>query len=225
MKIDINDIFKYKVINELKLLDYGFKKTNFGFIKEIPIIGNKFNMIITIYADGSVQYKVVDTEEREEYIPVSVKSAEGSFIGKIREACEKFLLEISQKCFDTEMFKGEQTKRILDFIRSKHETEPEFLWERYPDYAVFRRHDNDKWFALIMTVDKAKLGFSKHENAEIIDLKADPHYVKCLLDEEGFYPAYHMNKKHWFTVFLDESISDDIIFSLISSSFECVGDK
>ncbi|MFQ8601542.1 MAG: MmcQ/YjbR family DNA-binding protein [Anaerovoracaceae bacterium] len=225
MSIEIDSFFKNKSLNKYKILDYGFKNAGDDFIKEIPIMDKQFNAVILIHPDGSSELKVIDNKTKEDYIPAYVKNTQGSFVGKVKEICQNILIDISDKCFDCDTFKSKQAKRIIDFIKSSYCVEPEFLWKRYPEYAAFRRDDNNKWFAVIMNIDKSKLGISEHENVEIIDLKSEPEYIEELLKKEGFYPAYHMNKKHWFTICLDDGIPDDIIFSLISSSFKCTGSK
>ena len=39
---------------------------------------------------------------------------------------------------------------VFSYIKKKYDAEPEYLWHRYPGYAVFRHADNDKWFCIIM---------------------------------------------------------------------------
>ena len=39
----------------------------------------------------------------------------------------------------------------------QYKAEPEYLWRRYPDYAVFRHEDNQKWFGIIMDIPRSKL--------------------------------------------------------------------
>ena len=73
--------------------------------------------------------------------------------------------------------------------------------------AVWRRADNEKWYGALLTVEKQKLGIKSHDTAEIIDLRADPEEVKELIKEENYYPGWHMNKKHWYTVILDGSVA------------------
>jgi len=177
--------------------------------------------LVTVLPDGAVSYKVIDTTFGDEYILVNMEGVQGGFVGEVLSACEKVLTDISKKCYDTEILKAEQTKRALAFIKSEYDIEPEFLWKKYPDYTAFRRKDNEKWFAIIMTVDRSKIGLSGHGKIEIIDMKAEPDFVEKLLKQENYYPAYHMNKKHWFTVCLDGSISDEVLFSLLSSSYKC----
>lgn len=41
------------------------------------------------------------------------------------------------------MDKNAQIDKIVEYIKTKYSTEPEFLWpDHYPDYAVFRHRDN-----------------------------------------------------------------------------------
>ena len=39
------------------------------------------------------------------------------------------------------------------------------------------------------------------------------------LENKNIYPAYHMNKKNWVSIILDESLSNDEIFNLIDISY------
>lgn len=59
-----------------------------------------------------------------------------------------------------EIFRSEETLRTIRHIRASWGGEPEFLWEKFPDYAVFRRQDNAKWYAVILTVQAGKLGLA-----------------------------------------------------------------
>ncbi|MBR2522363.1 MAG: MmcQ/YjbR family DNA-binding protein, partial [Coriobacteriales bacterium] len=36
----------------------------------------------------------------------------------------------------------------------------------------------------------------------------------------GIFPAYHMNRKHWITVVLDDTLADEEVARLIETSFE-----
>lgn len=59
-----------------------------------------------------------------------------------------------------------------------------------------------------------------------VNLKCDPEYAVELREKfNSVIPGYHMNKKHWNTVFLDGSIPNKMIFSLIDHSYELVIDK
>ena len=46
--------------------------------------------------------------------------------------------------------------------------------------------------------------------------------IKELIKNNGFYKAYHMNKKSWISVILDNTLDNEIIYSLIDQSYNNV---
>lgn len=117
-------------------------------------------------------------------------------------------------------FNNSLTERIAKHIEERYDAQPEFLWKRTPDYAIFRHKRNSKWFAAIMPgVQKSKLGVPGEGTADIIDLKCDTVLLQALIDGRRYLPGYHMNKQHWITIILDGSVSDDEIFKLIDMSY------
>ena len=55
---------------------------------------------------------------------------------------------------------------------------------------------------------------------EVLNVKINPMERETLLRNEGCYPAYHMNKKHWMTVVLDDTLTDQEIITYVESSYE-----
>lgn len=56
-----------------------------------------------------------------------------------------------------------------------------------------------------------------------MNLKCNPAKAQALRDcFPSILPGYHMNKRHWNTLVLDESLPDDLILSLIDDSYELV---
>ena len=108
---------------------------------------------------------------------------------------------------------------LLGYLRQKYRHEPEFLWEKFPDNAIVRRTDNKKWYAAVLTVAAGRPGLDNAAAAEILDLRGRPEDMEKLLDRQKFFPAYHMNKKHWYTVFLDDSLSDEELCRRTDESF------
>ncbi len=41
-------------------------------------------------------------------------------------------------------------KELEKHIFNTYEVKPEYPWNKYPTYAVFRRENNQKWFAVII---------------------------------------------------------------------------
>ena len=61
------------------------------------------------------------------------------------------------------------------------------------------------------------------ETFESVNLKCDPEYAIELREEhDGIQPGYHMNKKHWNTVLMDGSVSDELLYELIDHSYDLV---
>ncbi len=108
---------------------------------------------------------------------------------------------------------------VLKFLEEQYGAEPEYLWAKHPEYAVFRRQNNRKWFALLANVPKRKLGLEGEEDAEILNLKCDPMLIGALRKNPAFLPAYHMSKANWITVLLDGSVSMEELEPLLDMSY------
>ena len=113
----------------------------------------------------------------------------------------------------------------IDFIKKSFNVSGEHLWIPFPDYTVFRNKRNKKWFAIIMDIEKCKLGLEGEGKVDIIDLKCEPMLIGSLLQKKGYLPAYHMSKTGWITVLLDGSVSEDEVKNLICLSYEIIEKK
>lgn len=223
--IDIESIFRYKIPDKGKLLAGGFTYSDGVYAKDIFIMKKQFIVRISVTDNETVNYKVYETETKDEYVLVHVEGAIGGFVGDVRAACEKVLIDISNKCFNIEVLKAEQTKKIIEFVKNSYNAEPEFLWESSPDYAVFRISENRKWFGVIMTVDRSKIGLPGHGNVEILVLNDKAENVAQRVDGKHFFKAYHMNKKYWYAVCLDGRVPDEEVQNLIDISYELSAKK
>ena len=111
-------------------------------------------------------------------------------------------------------------RTVFDYIRKKYKMLPEYPWQKYDNNTVFRHPDNMKWFALVMGVRRIKLGIAGDAYVDVVNLKIeDMFYRDLIIREDGIMPAYHMNRKHWITVLLDGTVTDDRVFELIDMSF------
>jgi len=63
---------------------------------------------------------------------------------------------------------------IILNMEKRYSRKPEYLWKRYPGYAVFRHEDNQKWFAVIMDVRRSRLGLFGDDPVDIINVKVTP---------------------------------------------------
>ncbi len=221
--LDCSAIFRGKRPDEGKLVSYGFVPAEHGYTRDFPILEGQFTARVAVTADGAADYRVYDAETGEEYFLARVPEATGPFVGEVHAACEAVLTDVADSCFYAEHYQNEQTRRILSAIGEIYGAAPEFLWKAYPDFAVFRVRGKTAWFALVGKVEKRKFGLTEEGMAEFINLKAEPETVKELLASHRAHPAYHMNKRCWYSTFLDDSLSDEELFSRIDASFAAVG--
>ena len=115
---------------------------------------------------------------------------------------------------------------VFTYIKKKYKVSPEFPWKRYPDNAVFRHSDNNKWFALVMEVGGDKLGVNNADYIPVINVKIDDMFLRdMLIRQAGIIPAYHMNKEHWITILLDGTVQKQTICDLIDISYDLTNKK
>lgn len=70
----------------------------------------------------------------------------------------------------------------------------------------------DKWFCFV--------------NIDVFDfcnIKCDPEQIKALLaGYEGVKPGYHMNKKHWISLYFDKDVPDKTIKEQVKQAYDLV---
>ena len=89
----------------------------------------------------------------------------------------------------------------------------EHCWPFGPEYDVFKV--GGKIFMLVTEL----------RGRPLINLKSDPQ--KSLLNQQiypSIEPGYHMNKKHWISIFAGEDITDALLVDLINDSRDLVVD-
>ena len=110
---------------------------------------------------------------------------------------------------------------VESFVKNEYATEPEFLWEGDKITAVFRHANHKKWFGILMRISSRKLGLNSDELVNVINVKLDPDFIQVLLRDKAdqLFPAYHMNKKHWLTIILNQHTDAELVQALIHDSF------
>lgn len=215
------ELFKKCVFDYSKLLKYGFKEENNIYYYEKYILDNNYKICIKI-ENNNVIGKIYDLIFNDEYLNLNVDS-NLSFNNKIKEEYIKVLKDIKVKCTKESLFVFKQSNEITNYIKRKYKVNPEFLWDKSTGNGVFRNKNKKKWFGIILSVSKDKLDSKyKQEIIEVINLKLDETMIKELIKMDGFYRAYHMNKKSWISIILDNTLDNEIIYSLIDQSYNNV---
>ena len=217
-------IFKNKKLQSDKLLDYGFVVRDGKYCLEKRIFDDQFCLKMQISQD-TMSSNLVEIETGEPYTLFLVEGAQGAFVGEVRAEYEKVLREIAQNCAEDFVFKSKQANQIITYISKKYGDKLEFLWEKFPNNAIWRRKDNKKWYAALLTVSKEKLGLNSNELVEIIDLRMTLEDIERKVDKKKIFYGYHMNKKSWITIILDESCPLEYICELIDESYGLAGKK
>ena len=210
------EIFKSYQFNKEKARDYGFVENGEVWNYSCQILQGDFSMTVSITPDN-VSFQVFDQETGDLYPQVHMESMRGSFVASIREACLEILYQIRKACFDVQDFICPQTNRIMAQVQKKYSHQLEYLWEKSPDTAVLRHEDNQKWYAVVMRIPWDKLEKGREGLVEAVNIKHDQ--VADLLSKKGIYPAFHMNKRYWLSMALDDSLQDEEVLELIERSW------
>ncbi|ALM93685.1 MmcQ/YjbR family DNA-binding protein [Fusobacterium polymorphum] len=217
---EVENFIKDKKIDLKKLEEFGFKLINKSYYYYTSLLKNQFKMTIKINLDNSIFTEIIDTETNEPYVLHLLEMKRSGYSEKVYKAYSEVLEKIKKECFEDEIFKANYAKEIINYIKNKYRDELEFLWEKSPKNAVVRRKFSKKWYAVILTVSKRKLNLDCDEIIEIINLHNSPEEIEKLIDNKKYFPAYHMNKKHWCTICLDGTVELKEIYKLIDISYE-----
>lgn len=217
MRIE-EEILQGYLLKEETLIDHGFSFENGIYSKKYPIFNGDFVAEIT-FNKGKIKARMIDTSFDDEYALFNNENATGEFVGRLREEYQKILLELREHCYRKALFPDYQAERIAKYIEKTYGAKPEFLWEKYPYFGIFRNKKNERWYALIGQVEDNKLG-KNEPGRTTLNLKANPDLYNELVNTKHIFPGWHMNKKSWITVSLSDYLPDEYIFSLIDMSYQ-----
>lgn len=214
----VDDIFRGTRLNEAKAAAAGFVRREGAHVLETPLLGGQFTLAVSVSDGGSIETHVVDAQTQEEYVLHLMESGCGAFVGTVRDEFQNTLGAIRDACFEKDVFKSAQARRIITHVRSQYGDELEFLWKRFSDNAIWRRQDNRKWYGVLVLISRRKLGIESDEVADVLDLRVSPDERNAIVDGKRVFPGYHMNKNRWLSVCLDESVPDETLFDWIEKS-------
>ena len=167
-----NDILKKSVIVYEKLINYGFKEKDKKYVISKNILDDSFRIDVEIDNKNNVKGKIYDLFADEEYTNYRIEEQTGEFVNKIRREFEKFLIDIRENCTNSNYFITKQANRITNLIIEKYKDIPEFAWEKNPGNGIFKNSNNNKWYGLIMNINKNKIDDEEGE-IEVLNIKLD----------------------------------------------------
>lgn len=207
-----------------KLKAYGFRAEGKVFRYNREACDGEFRLTVTVDSAGGLDTELIEIQNGDAYVLYKT-DAVGAYVGKVRESVREVVNDVVRNCFEPAVFKSPQTLRLIEFVRSRYGDDPEFLWDRFPDNAIWRRKDNGKWYGVILTVKGSKIGMDTDKTAEITDLRMDPSQAEDMLAKDNYRPGWHMNKKSWYTLALDDSVPDDELQKRVEESYGLAGKK
>ncbi len=183
----------------------------------LELQGGAFYADVTVSDGGEVSGRVCDADSGDEYLAVHIPSQTGSFVASVRLAYRDALLQAARACFVPHVFVSEQANRVAALIADELGVLVEEPWGG-GEGAVFRDRNTRKWFAVVLSIPREKIVPGASGDVEIMNVKAPEAEVPALLRERGIYRCYHMNKKHWVTMTLDDVLTDERIMRLVRES-------
>jgi len=211
-------LFANKKINPQKLLRFGFVTEHGRYTFSTDIADGQFRVVVTVLDDGTTTSKVVDPSTDDEYVLHRTPKACGAFVGMVKKDYDNVLREISDACFELDVFKSDYAQKVIQYAHDTYGDDLEFLWQPVSYNAIFRRKDSNKWCGALLIIPRSKLGINSDEIIDILDLRIQPENMDSIVDRKRYFPGYHMNKKHWITICLDGAVPMDEIFGRIDES-------
>ena len=211
--ISPSEFFKRLKPDPADLARFGFAKKDSAWELSEPVADGTLVCRLSIDRGGKVVESVTDIATGDEYVQHRIAGASGKFVGRVRQDVMNLMTRIANGCFSRDVFKTDLARGLIAFADAEWNEKPEFLWKQFPDYAVLRRKDTDKWYALIARLTADKVGGKKKETVEIVNLRRTDG-----MDGPRFLPAYHMNKKTWATVVLDGTVETTKLVKFLSES-------
>jgi predicted DNA-binding protein (MmcQ/YjbR family) len=119
-----------------------------------------------------------------------------------------------------------QREQVLAFALTLPQAVADKPFEEDFDTTVLRHGAGGKWFGLIMNIPKKRVGIEEDGMVDVLNLKIDPEESYAVREMfEGIIPAYHMNKRHWISVVLNDTVPMEFCEILIQKSYDLTKKK
>ena len=212
------DLFRKLIPDPDKLLSYGFVREDGLYVCRQRFMDDRFLAEITVGGKEKIKGKVIDLDLEEEYALVHVP-VRNSYAAEVRSAYLEILESIARECFVPGEFLTDQANRLASWIHERWGDRPDKPWKKDNGYTVIRNHDTSKWYGIIGEIPRNRFEpDAGEETVEVLNLKVPEDSMQACLAIKGIFPAFHMNKKNWVSVILDEDVSDEALQKLIEES-------
>jgi len=205
------EVFSRTKVSFRKLQKYGFKEEDGIFVYRRSFNDDDFEAVISIDQNGEVEGKVIDKDLNEEYVNIHNRALNSSYVEQIKEAYLVILEDIKKNCFEEAEFIYPQSQRINDYINKTCKLKAQHPLKKH-HYALYAYGNIRKPLALIRN--------GKDDEYEAIEIRSDEEVIRQLKDQKGFEQASQLDKNSYIGIRLDDSLDDEIIYSLLDRANE-----
>ena len=160
---------------------------------------------------------IVRDESHERYSLFDVTSTNSKIAQQLRQEAEEMVFQCYSVDTALVALKEQWNRWILEHI-----TPYSAMPFKKSAATVYNVKENGKWYALMMEIPFSKFGITSDETALILNVKIFPEEKEFLLQKEGVFEAYHMNKKHWISIALNVCKGEAFIQKCVENSYKCV---
>ena len=202
-------------LSQATLAEWGFEN---GQARHVLVEG-EFELGMTL-SDQELELVVYDLAMEEPYTLFEVASASGALVTALRQQVDDILNRIlGQQIQDNPL-----VERLVDYVATTYGLAPAHPFKRHPEIIGFKVPTVDKLFGIFLPVDYCRLDKTslRTDQVLVLNLKGKPEHIVERIDYCRYFPAYHMNKKHWFSVLLDAQTDWNQLTSLLAESYRLV---
>lgn len=195
-------------VDEQKAIAFGAIQTNKGLQYTHSLSEYSVNIVLTLNHEH-ITIDVYDQDTHEYYQPFYIQGMQLS----IHQEVEQIIQIILTQCYIKQSLFHQILDNMLDLDENIAVKSP---FKKYPEHLALCR--GEKWFALYMKIDYQKLDNTKSGIIEVVNVKIQPEDI-AYIDHKTFFPAYHMNKKHWMSIRLHNKMPIETVYTLIERSY------
>ena len=202
-------------LSQVTLAEWGFKNGQARYV----LVEGEFELHMTL-SDQELELVVYDLAMEEPYTLFEVVSASGALVTALRQQVD----EIINRILGQQIQDNPLVERLVDHVATTYGLAPAHPFKRHPEIIGFKVPTVDKLFGIFLPVDYCRLDktSTRTDQVLVLNLKGQPDHILERIDNCRYFPAYHMNKKHWFSVLLDAQTDWDQLISLLAESYRLV---
>ena len=198
------------------LLARGFKHTAEKYVYECPLEDGAFLLRLTI--DGYLHDEVIDLQTNEPYSLYKLSSLSSGFAYAIKQNVESIIQGLFPELSNDSNPFALPCFLYLEEAMTKRFDEPTDNPFEDEDIRIFRLKQNRKWYGIAMQIPAKKLGFAGDNEIFGLCVRVEKGCAEKYIDHMLVFPAYHMNKKNWVNLVLDDRLTQEEILDYLLRS-------